>query len=239
LMKIQKIIVILLLAWGVVLHSAEAVSVSLVAPKTGALGNIDASTPQIWNFTISSAGAAAGIAVVSGNFAIKVDQGATESLFFKFYQGFSYNASGGTSLLGQTSKLPGDFTTNSFTPTLFSITPTANLAEGAYSLMLTTAGITNDAYNMKGASNNGAGDPITLFNSSTGTAISSSYFAAAGGNPTPYPTPTPAPTATPTPGPTPAPTPVPEPSQVAASLLLGLGIGLYWFLMRKKQIPVA
>jgi hypothetical protein len=122
---------------------------------------------------------------------------------------------------------------------LFSITPTANLAEGAYSLMLTTAGITNDAYNMKGASNNGAGDPITLFNSSTGTAISSSYFAAAGGNPTPYPTPTPAPTATPTPGPTPAPTPVPEPSQVAASLLLGLGIGLYWFLMRKKQIPVA
>jgi hypothetical protein len=238
-MKIHKVLVLLLATWGIVLHSAEAFSVSLVASKTGALGNIDVSTPQIWNFTISSAGAAAGIAVVSGNFAIKVDQGATESLFFKFYQGFSYNASGGTSLLGQTSKLPGDFTTNSFTPTLFAITPTANLTEGAYSLMLTTAGISNDAYNMKGASNNGAGDPISLYNSTTGTAISSSYFAAAGANPTPYPAPTPGPTATPTPGPSPAPTPVPEPSQVAASLLLGFSIGVYWFLKRKEPRPAA
>jgi hypothetical protein len=203
------------------LSRAEAVSISLVAPKTGGLANIDNTTSQIWNFTISQAGAAAGLSVVSGNFAIKVDQGATLPIAFRFYQGFSYNSTGGTTLLGQVSRNPGDFTTNSFTPTLFAITPTGNLTEGAYSLMLTTSGITNDAYNMKGAAS--AGDPIGLFNSTTGTAVSGSYFANAGPNPTPY--------ATPTPGPT----PVPESGQVAASFLAVAGIGLYLWQRRQAQ----
>lgn len=230
--KIQKFTVIFVVTLFLAGHSAEAFTVSLVAPKTGALGNIDVNTPQIWNFTITSAGAAAGISVVSGNFAIKVDQGATEPLVFKLYQGFSYNATGGTSLLGQTSRLPGDFTTNTFTPALFAISPTANLSEGAYSVMLITAGITNDAYNMKGASNGGGGDPISLFNSSNGTAIDGAYFADAGANPTPYPTPTPTPAPTPAPGPT----PVPETSQVAASLLLACGAGAYLLIQRRRRL---
>lgn len=185
------------------------------------------------------------MSVVSGNFSIRRDNGATDPIVFSFYRGFSSNVSIATELLGSTSV--SGIITNTYAQTLFNITPTSSLTQGAYSFVLSTNGTGTSAYNFKGST---AIAPV-LVNSSNGTAISSALFTDAGPNPTPYPTPTPtpaptatptpAPTATPTPAPTatPGPTPVPEPSQVAASLLLIAGITLYCFLRRKKQSSAA
>ena len=218
-------------------NALQATSISITTTQAGGNTKINSTNTAIWNFTITEAGAAAALSVVSGNFSIRRDNGVTQPIVFSFYRGFSYNGSISTELLGSASVSGIDTTT--YAQTLFNITPTGSLTQGAYSFTLSSTGVGNNAYNFKGSTS----VPPVLVNSSNGTAISSTLFADAGSNPTPYPTPTPGPsptpTPTPTPGPTPGPTPVPEPGQVAASILVAAGIAVYWFLKRKKQAPSA
>jgi hypothetical protein len=205
----------------------QATTISITTTQSGGNTKINSTTPAIWNFTISEAGAAAGLSVVSGNFSIRKDNSATAPVVFSFYRGFSYNSTGGSQLLGSSSVT--DIITNTYAATLFNITPTSGLTAGAYSFTLTSTGAGTAAYNFKGSTS----IPPELVNSSTGTAISASYFANAGPSPTPYITPTP----TPTPGPSPGPTPVPEPSQVAASILAVVGIAVYFW--RRKSMTAS
>jgi hypothetical protein len=249
-MKIQKIIVILLLAF-IGIQNSFALDVNVNLGQSGANAGLDASNPRWWNFTITNAGASAGLVVVTGNITIKKNQSATNPVVFSLWSGFTTNGSTAGNTLLASMNMAASSLTQQFTPTIFSFSPVpSQLGVGAYSLTLTNtdSGSSNTGYGLKY-------NDIVAMTTTDGTSLSASYYASAGANPTPYPTATPAPTATatpaptatatpaptatPTPGPTPAPTPVPEPSQVAASLLLGLGIGLYWFLMRKKQSPVA
>ena len=221
----------------VVLPSAAALDVNVNLGQSGANAGLDASNPRWWNFTISNAGAAAGLVVVTGNITIKKNQSATNPVVFSLWSGFTTNGStSGNTLLASLSMTAASLT-QQFTPTIFSFSPVpSQLGAGAYSLTLTNtdSGTSNTGYGLKY-------NDIVVMTDTSGTALSSSLYASAGANPTPYPTatptPTPAPTATPTPAPTatPGPTPVPEPSQVAASILLLSGIAIYCFSRRKKQ----
>lgn len=219
--SISSILAIALCVLGA--NNLSATSIGITTTQGGGNTKINSTNTAIWNFTITEAGAAAGLSVVSGNFSIRRDNGVTQPIVFSFYRGFSTNGSISTELLGSASVTGIDTTT--YTQTLFNITPTSNLTQGAYSFTLSSTGVGNNAYNFKGNTS----VPPVLVNSSNGTAISSTLFADAGPNPTPY--------VTPTPTPTPGPTPVPEPGQVAASILVAAGIAVYWFLKRKKQAP--
>jgi hypothetical protein len=220
-------------AFCLIAYPLQGTTISITTTQGGGNTKVNSTTPAIWNFTITEAGAAAGLSVVSGNFSIRKDNSAVEPIVFSFYRGFSYNATGGTELLGSVSIT--NIITNTYAETLFNITPTGTLTQGSYSFTLTSAGVGNNAYNFKGTT---ATAPL-LVNSTNGTAISGSLFADAGPSPTPYitptPTPTPTPGPTPTPTPSPGPTPVPEPGQVAASFV-AVGIGLYLWLRRRVQI---
>jgi hypothetical protein len=211
------------------LPSVEALDVNVNLGQSGANSGLDASNPRWWNFTISNAGAAAGLVVVTGNITIKKNQSATNPVIFTLWSGFTINGStAGNTQLASLSMSAASFT-QQFTPTIFSFSPVPlQLGAGAYSLTLTNTD--------SGASNTGYGlkyNDIVVMTDTSGTALSASLYASAGSNPTPYPTPTPAPTATP------GPTPVPEPSQVLASLLLIAGMSVYCFLRRKKQSSAA
>ena len=225
------------------LPRVKALDVNVNLGQSGANSGLDASNPRWWNFTISNAGAAAGLIVVTGNITIKKNQSATNPVVFSLWSGFTINGSTAGNTLLATMNMTAASLTQQFTPTIFSFNPVSSqLGVGAYSLTLTNTD--------SGASNTGYGlkyNDIVVMTDTSGTALSTSLYASAGANPTPYPTPTPtpaptatptpAPTATPTPAPTatPGPTPVPEPSQVAASLLLIAGMTLYCFLRRKKR----
>jgi len=219
------------------LPRSEALDVNVNLGQSGANSGLDASNPRWWNFTISDAGAAAGLVVVTGNITIKKNQSATNPVVFSLWSGFTTNGStAGNTLLASMSMSAASLT-QQFTPTIFSFSPVPlQLGAGAYSLTLTNTD--------SGASNTGYGlkyNDIVVMTNTSGTPLSGSLYASAGANPTPYPTatPTPGPTATPTPGPTPGPTPVPEPGQVAASILVAAGVAIYCFLRRKKQLSVA
>jgi len=220
---------------------SKALDVNVNLGQSGANAGLDASNPRWWNFTISNAGAAAGLVVVTGNITIKKNQSATNPVVFSFWSGFTTNGStAGNTLLASLSMSAASLT-QQFTPTIFSFSPVpSQLGAGAYSLTLTNtdSGSSNTGYGLKY-------NDIVVMTDTSGTALSTSLYASAGANPTPYPTPTPtatptptpAPTATPTPAPTatPGPTPVPEPTQIAASLLLFSAIAIYCFLRRKKR----
>jgi hypothetical protein len=228
-MKIHKILVLLLLAF-IGIQKSFALDVSLFITKNGSSTDFSSATPRWWNFTVSDAGAAAGLVVVNGNFTIIKEPQATADITFSLYSGFINNgtATGNNSLLASTFRPATDFSGGGGTTQLFTFTsPPSSLTAGAYAITLTTAASTgpNQAFKTWPST-----EAIVMQNTS-GTPLSSTYYASAGPNPTPY--------VTPTPGPTPGPTPVPEPGQVAASLLLGLSIGIYWFLMRKKQRQAA
>jgi hypothetical protein len=243
-MKFVRLLAIALIGLNI-LPLAMALDVNVNLGQSGANAGLDASNPRWWNFTISNAGAAAGLVVVTGNITIKKNQSATNPAVFSLWSGFTNNGStAGNTLLASLSMSAASLT-QQFTPTIFSFSPVpSQLGAGAYSLTLTNTD--------SGASNTGYGlkyNDIVVMTDTSGTALSTSLYASAGANPTPYPTPTPAPTATPTPAPTatptpaptatPGPTPVPEPSQVLASLLLIAGMTLYCFLRRKKQSSAA
>ena len=223
------------------LPHAVALDVNVNLGQSGANAGLDASNPRWWNFTISNSGAAAGLVVVTGNITIKKNQSAANPVVFSLWSGFTTNGStSGNTLLATVSKSAADIT-QAFTPTIFTFNPVPlQLGEGAFSLTLTNtdSGAANTGYGLKY-------NDIVVMTNTSGTPLSTSLYASAGSNPTPYPTPTPtptpgpSPTPTPTPGPTPGPTPVPEPGQVAASILVAAGIAVYWFLKRKKQAPSA
>lgn len=214
---------------------SKALDVNVNLGQSGANVGLDASHPRWWNITISSAGAAAGLIVITGNISIKKNQSAAAPVVFSLWSGFTTNGSTtGNTLLASMSMSAASLT-QQFTPTIFSFSPApSQLGQGAYSLTLTNTD--------SGASNTGYGlkyNDVAVMTNTSGTPLSATLYASAGANPTPYatPTPTPAPTATPTPGPTatPGPTPVPEPGQVAASLLAAAGVGLYLWQRRRAQ----
>ena len=147
------------------------------------------------------------------------DNGVTDPVVFSFYRGFSYNATGGTELLGSFTNTTVASGGAGYSPALVTITPTANLTQGAYSFTLTSNAVSNSSYNLKGQ----ASDPPELLDATTGTLVSTTYFANAGANPTPYPSPTP------------GPTPVPEPRQVLAALLTAAGIGICLVLNHRRN----
>lgn len=195
---------------------------------TGANTGLDWDEPRWWNFTVTDAGAAAALQVVTANLTMKKDGSVTEPAVLSLYSGFTTNGSpGGNTLLGTVSMNASNFT-NQFTPKLFSFNPTpSQLGVGAYSLILSTLETTQPGYFLK------YNDIVGMTDPSTGAAISATYYASAGSNPTPYPTPTPTPT------PAPGPTPVPEARQVAASVLLACGVAVYWVLKRRKRLRAA
>ena len=115
--------IILAIAFCVLgLNAVRATTISITTTQSGGVYNIDATQSAIWNITISEAGAAAGLSVVSGNFSLKRDNGATDPVVFSFYRGFSYNSTGGTQLLGSASVAPGAIPTNAFPAVLFTRT---------------------------------------------------------------------------------------------------------------------
>ena len=237
-MKKFPILLFALLSYA---HYAMSADVSLFITKNGSSSDFSSASPRWWNFTITEAGAAAGLVVVNGNFTIIKEPSATAPITFSLYTGFISNgtATGSNTLLAAASRPATDFSGGSGTAQLFTFSvPPAALAMGAYSLTLTTTAPvgSNTAFKTWGST-----EQIQFQNSSTGQPLSSTLYSNAGPNPTPYvtPTPGPTPTPTPTPGPTPGPTPVPEPGQVAASILVAAGIAVYWFLKRKKQAPSA
>lgn len=216
-----RIIAIAVLA--VHLVPAQATDIRLVIDNTGKQEAVYIGNPRIWNFTITSAGAAAGLSAISGNFAIKDNADTSEPIVFTLYSGYN-----GTGTILASSSLSSSVTTNQYVSYLFPITPTGSLAAGGYSLTLssnTASGGSNQYFVKNGGATN-TSPPEVKITTSDGTPLNSSYFSNGVGP-------------TPTPGPSPTPTPVPEPGQVAASLLLAAGIAVYWFLKRKKQAPSA
>jgi len=144
--------------------------------------------PRIWNFTITSAGAAAGLSAISGNFAIKDTNSIADPIVFTLYNGFN----GTGSSLASYSLSANTTTSGAFASYLMPITPTSSLSAGGYSLMLSsnTASGGSTQYFVK---DGGGGGTVSLTNAD-GSALDSSYFSNGIG-------PTPTPTATPTPAP--------------------------------------
>lgn len=123
------------------LKTAQALDVSLFITKNGASSDFSATTPRWWNFTITDAGAAAGLVVVNGNFTIVKEPQAVDPITFSFYSGFIYNgtASGNNTLLASASRPATDFSGGGGTAQLFSFSvPPAALSAGAYGITLTT-----------------------------------------------------------------------------------------------------
>jgi hypothetical protein len=180
---------------------AQALDVNVNLGITGANAGLDASTPRWWNFTVTSAGAAQGLIVVTGNITIKKQQSASSPVVFSLWSGFTTNGSTSANSLLATMSMSASSLTQQFTPTIFSFNPVpSQLGVGAYSLTLTTldSGAANTGYGLK------YNDTVQM-TTTGGTPLSSSYYASAGANPTPYPSPSPSPGPSPTPGPGPTP----------------------------------
>jgi len=219
-----RLIIRLLLALVFIFPSlSKALDVNVNLGQSGANAGLDASNPRWWNITISSAGAAAGLIVITGNITIKKNQSASAPVVFSLWSGFTINGSTTGNTLLATMSMTAASLTQQFTPTIFSFSPVpSQLSQGAYSLTLTNtdSGASNTGYGLKYSD-------VAVMTDTSGTPLSGSLYASAGANPTPYPTPTP----TPAPGPT----PVPEPGQVAASFVAAAGIGLYLWKRRRAQ----
>jgi hypothetical protein len=225
-------------AW---LPSAMAADVSLFITKAGSSSDFSSATPRWWNFTITEAGAAAGLVVVNGNFTIIKEPSATQPVTFSLYSGFISNgtATGNNTLLAASSQNSSVFVGGQGSAVLFTFAvPPSALAMGAYSLTLTTTAPvgSNTAYKTWGST-----EQIQFQDPSTGAPLSASLYSNAGPAPTPYvsPTPGPEPTPTPTPTPGPEPTPVPEPGQWAAALLTAFGVGVYLWTKRRRESRLA
>lgn len=193
----------------VAMNVSRALDVRIVIDNTGQNDPVYTGNSRIWNFSISSAGQAAGLQVISGNFAIKDNTSTTEPIVFSIHSGYD-----GTGAVLGSASLSSSVTTGSFTPYVMDLSSaTSVLTAGGYSLVLSSATAFggNTQYFVK---DGGGGGTISM-TTTDGTPLDPTYFTnGTGGGGEPVAS-------------------VPEPGQVAASLLLLGGVVGYWLVGRR------